>query len=155
MTSYGLIGAETPVDDLLEQYFPGRPKNSLYQAFESEQAALMAAMLMEMRGDDVDQDVGGQEEAVYHSKPGIPVDSVQEDKHEWDFSADTVVVYGFDSPVAVAYKAPNKDNRLIPLTTTQEPFTLSPPGGLGASTLWYRKMNEDDSDTSLNIIALK
>jgi hypothetical protein len=150
----GLIGTETPVDDLLEQYFPGRPRSMLYQAFESEQAALMAALLMEMRGDEVDQEATTQE-SVYYAEPNLAVDTVEEQTVEWKFNADSVVVYGFDAPIAVAFKAPNKTARLIRLTAEQEPFTLSPPGGLNASQMWYRKLNEDDPDTSLNIIANK
>ena len=155
MTNYGLIGSETPIDDLLDQYFPGAPPTLLYEAFESEQSALLAALLMEMRGDDVDQDVSGDSEAVYVSKPGVTVTGIEEDNVEWNFSADTVVVYGFDEPIAIAYKSQNKADRLIPLSPAEAPFSLSPPGGLGASTLWYRKQNEGAADTSLNVLALK
>jgi len=155
MTRYGLIGSETPIDDLLEQYFPGAPRNLLYEAFESETNALLAALLMEMRGDDVDQDVTGDEEAVYYSEPGVAVEDVAQDTVEWNFSADTVVLYGFNAPVTVAYKAPNKENRLIPLSPSESPFSLSPPGGLSASTLWYRKQTESDANTTLNVLALK
>lgn len=155
MTNYGLIGTDTPIDDLLEQYFPGAPRNLLYEAFESETNALLAALLMEMRGEDVDQDVTGDSEAVYYSEPNVAVDGIEEGTVEWNFSADTVVVYGFDAPVALAYKAPNKGDRLIPLSPSESPFSLSPPGGLKASTLWYRKQNESDADTTLNVLALK
>jgi hypothetical protein len=155
MPDYGLIGTESPIDDLLDQYFPGAPSNLLYEAFEDETNALLAALLMEMRGDDVDQDVSGDSEAVYFSRPGVAVESVEEQTVEWDFSADTVVVYGFDAPLTIAYKAPNKGDRFIPLSPTESPFSLSPPGGLAASTLWYRKQTESDADTTLNVLALK
>ncbi|WP_058992720.1 hypothetical protein [Haloarcula sp. CBA1127] len=155
MSGYGLIGADTPIDDLLEQYFPGAPRNVLYEAFEDETNALLAALLMEMRGDDIDQNVSGNSEAVYYSEPGVPVDDTDEETVSWDFAADTVVVYGFDSPIVVAFKATNKADRFIPLTPSDAPFSLSPPGGLGASKLWYRKMTEGDASTSLNVLALK
>jgi len=155
MTGYGLIGSDTPIDDLLRQYFPGVPENLLYELFENETNALLAALLMELRGDDVDQDVTGDSEAVYYSEPGVEVTSTNEDTVEWDFSADTVIVYGFDAPVSVAFKGPNKADRSIQLTTTQEPFTLSPPGGLKASKLWYRKQTDSGEDTTLNVVALK
>lgn len=151
----GLIGADTPIDDLLAQYFPDRPSSELYQAFESEQSALMAALLMEMRGDDIDQDVTGQQEAVYFSEPGVEVDSIEEDTVDWQFSADSVVLYGFDATMAVAFKAANKGNRLITLDPDDAPFSLSPPGGLRASQVWYRKKNATDADTSFNLLAFK
>jgi len=152
--TYGLIGAETPIDDLLEQYFPGRPKSQLYQVFESEQAALMAALLMELRGDDIDQDTSGSEEAVYFSEAGVAVEG-EEQSVEWNFSADTVVIYGLDTTLAVAFKSPNKANRLIKLQPDDAPFSLSPPGGLKAGQVWYRKMNDTDADTSFNVLAFK
>jgi hypothetical protein len=152
--TYGLIGAETPIDDLLEQYFPGRPKSQLYQVFESEQAALMAALLMELRGDDIDQDTSGSEEAVYFSEAGVAVEG-EEQSVEWNFSADTVVIYGFDATLAVAFKSSNKANRLIKLQPDDAPFSLSPPGGLKAGQVWYRKMNDTDADTSFNVLAFK
>ncbi len=151
----GLIGTDTPIDDLLEQYFPGAPRNLLYEAFEDETNALLAALLMEMRGDDVDQDVSGETEAVYHSNAGIPVTSTSEETEEWDFMADTVVVYGFDAPLTVAFKSPNKTDRDIPLTSTEAPFSLSPPGGVSTSKLWYRKTTESAADTTLNVLALR
>jgi len=152
--TYGLIGAETPIDDLLEQYFPGRPKSQLYQVFESEQAALMAALLMELRGDDIDQDTSGSEEAVYFSEAGVAVEG-EEQSVEWNFSADTVVIYGFDATLAVAFKSSNKANRLIKLQPEDAPFSLSPPGGLGAAQVWYRQLNDTDADTSFNVLAFK
>jgi hypothetical protein len=155
MTNYGLIGSETPIDDLLDQYFPGAPENLLYEAFESEQAALMAALLMEMRGDDVDQDVSGDSEAVYFSEAGVAVEGIEEQSVAWNFSADTVVIYGFDATLAVAFKAPNKANRLIKLQPDDAPFSLSPPGGLGAAQVWYRKLNDTDANTSFNVLAFK
>ena len=154
MTNYGLIGAETPIDDLLEQYFPGRPKSQLYQVFESEQSALMAALLMELRGDDIDQDTSGSEEAVYFSMAGVAVEG-EEQSVAWNFAADTVVIYGFDATLAVAFKSPNKANRLIKLQPDDAPFSLSPPGGLKAGQVWYRKMNDTDADTSFNVLAFK
>jgi len=155
MTGYGLVGSGTPIDDLLEQYFPGAPRNLLYESFENETNALLAALLMEIRGDDVDQDVSGDSEAVYFSRPSVAVESVEEQTVEWDFSADTVVVYGFDAPLTIAYKAPNKGDRFIPLSPAASPFSLSPPGGLAASTLWYRKQTESDANTTLNVLALR
>lgn len=155
MTNYGLIGADTAVDDLLAQYFPGRPNNLVYEAFESEQSALMAALLMEMRGDDIDQDVSGDKESTYYCEANIPVDSVEEETEQWDFTADTVVVFGFDAPIAIAYKDSNKSNRTIPLTPSEAPFSLSPPGGLGASQLWFSKQSKSDTDTTINVLALK
>jgi len=155
MTGYGLIGTDTPIDALLAQSFPGAPRNLLYEAFENETNALLAALLMEMRGDDVDQDVTGESEAVYYSEPDVDVTGTDEDTVSWEFSADTVVVYGFDAPISVAFKDENKGDRAIPLTVTQEPFTLSPPGGLKASKMWYRKQDNSDPDTTLNVVALK
>ena len=154
MTNYGLIGSETPIDDLLDQYFPGAPRNLLYEAFESEQSALLAALLMEMRGDDVDQDVSGDSEAVYFSEAGVAVEG-EEQSVAWNFAADTVVIYGFDATLAVAFKSPNKANRLIKLQPDDAPFSLSPPGGLKAGQVWYRKMNDTDADTSFNVLAFK
>jgi hypothetical protein len=151
----GLIGTETPVDDLLQQYFPGRPQSALYQAFESEQAALMAALLMEMRGDGIAEDATRDAEAVYYSEPNVAVDTVEESSVEWDFRADSVVLYGFDAPVAVAFKSPNKQNRLIMLSPNDAPFSLSVSGGLGADTVYYRKQTASDADTTMNVLALK
>lgn len=153
--NYGLIGSETPIDDLLDQYFPGAPRNLLYEAFESETNALLAALLMEMRGTDVDQDVTGDSEAVYYSEAGIGVNEIAEKEVSWDFSADSVTVYGFDQPLAIAFKSPNKGDRLIKLSPEEAPFTVAPPDGLGASTVWYRKQTESQTATSFNVLALK
>lgn len=153
--NYGLVGTDTPIDDLLEQYFPGAPRNLLYEAFESEQSALLAAMLMELRGEDVDQDVTGDAEAVYYAENGVVVNTTTEDKVEWDFTADAVTIFGFDQPITVAFKDTNKDNREIHLSPSNAPFSVSPPGGLKTSTMWYSKQDTADEDTSLNLLAFR
>lgn len=157
MTNYGLVGSETPIDDLLAQYFPGRPNSVMYDLFESEQTALLAALLMELRGDDVDQTVTGDSEPVYYStgEDPITVDSAEEDTVEWDFTASTAILYGFDQPIHVAYKAPNKPNRIVALTQRDSPFTLSGVDGINASQLYYRLPEEGATPTSFNLIAVK
>ncbi|NLV08729.1 hypothetical protein GOC74_02095 [Halomicrobium mukohataei] len=154
MTTYGLIGSDTPVDDLLGEYFPGAPNNLLYEVFEDETNALLAALLMEMRGDDIDQGTSGETEARYYSEPGVVVDEEIEDTVRWDFAASTVVLYGFDEPIVIGMQSPNKANREIPLSPSEAPFSLSQPGGIDTSTVWYR-LQEGAASTSLNVLALR
>lgn len=105
-------------------------------------------------GDVPLEESGGGEEAEYFSKPGISVDSTKENSVGWDFKAETVVVWGITSPVELAFKQGDEDNRLIPLTQSDSPFSISPPGGLGAERLWYKMQNDGDS-TTLNVLALR
>lgn len=157
MSGYGLIGTDTPIDDLLEQYFPGAPRNLLYEAFESEEAALLAALLMEQRGDGADGESGGDSEAVYYStETPITVDSAAEGEPvEFDFSASTVTVFGHDAPVQVAFKGTNKPDRLITLSPDTPSLELSGVNGLGASRMWVSKKDDDDPDTQVSAIAIK
>jgi hypothetical protein len=106
-------------------------------------------------GDVPLEESGGGDKAEYFSKPRVTVDSTEEDSVEWEFNAETVVVWGITSEVELAFKQEDEDNRLIPVTGSDSPFSLSPPGGLGAKKLWYSKPDSSVNDTEMNILALK
>jgi hypothetical protein len=151
--STDLFGQGTPIDDVLAHYFPaGDRAGTLGQLVEDEQTLLLAALLMEMRGDSIDVDTTGDETAEYVSRTVTVTDS--EDSESWDFTADTVVVWGFDEPVTIAFKAQNTNDREIPLTTGQDPFSLSPPGGLSTSEVWFKLGSGVAGDTTINLLAL-
>lgn len=88
----------------------------------------------------------------YHSTESeLPVTSTEEEKHSWDFVADEIAIYGFDAPIYVAFNDPENDDRLIPLSPEDEPFSLS----ISTSKIHYRKQSPNDANTSINVIALK
>lgn len=151
MTSYGLIGSETPIDDLIAEYFGEIPDNVLYDLAEDEGTALLACLLMEMRGEQTDETDDAQ--ATYYSAEGVTVTSTEENSVGWDYAADSVMIYGFDAPLYVAFKDASNTDREIPLSPDNAPFTLAPSGGLGTSEMWYRKQTSDGSDTSFNLVA--
>ena len=152
MTQNQIIGAETPIDDLIREYFPETPNSMLYELFESDHAMLTAALLMEMRGERAEDDRDGAAEAVYSSLPNQDVTETEQSV-SWGFSASTVVIWGFDENVDIAFKDTNKGDRRIPLTPSEAPFSLSPPGGLDASKVWYQ--TQGAVSTSLNVLALR
>jgi len=145
----GLIGTETPVDDLLSQYFPGRPDNLAYQVFESEQTALLAALLLEQQGGGGRGDEEVPADASYDAKT-VAVDG-KESKTKWGYQANTVLIMGFAEPLEVAFKQPGKRDRWIPLSASDhDPAEFSPGDGLGASRLWLR--TQSDNADSLTVV---
>ncbi|WP_121822835.1 hypothetical protein [Halostella salina] len=157
MSGTGLIGPDSAIDDLLADYFGGRPESWLYQVFESEQAALTAAVLMELRNDGTQREDPDDAEARYYSSGIDPIDveSVEGDSISWDFSASTVVVKDFDAPIVIALKNTNKLDREIYLTPDDTPFSISGANGVNTSELWYRKPGQQYDNTSIRVVALK
>ncbi|WP_306056967.1 hypothetical protein [Natronococcus wangiae] len=158
----GYIGTNSPIDALLTQYFPGRD-GLLHQLLEDENAALQAAMLVElqrMNGNDpleARDDRPDQQQAEYFvTEQPMPVTSVSEsDQHiNWGFPARSVTVWGFDEPIYVAFRE-SGDNRKIPLDPSDSPYHEAPEGGLHASAIWVRKASEDSNDTTVKIKANK
>jgi len=154
----GLIGSETPVDDLLRDYFPNRPRNALYQVFESEQSALLAALVMEMRGESTDSDEADDAEATYWTtEQAVTVGTDDVTTLAWGFPATEVLLYGFDQPIHVAFKGPNQANRDIPLNPGDgdEPAEFSPSNGLGASQAWVRTQDSATDATTIKAVAFR
>ncbi|ELZ22400.1 hypothetical protein C475_17848 [Halosimplex carlsbadense 2-9-1] len=148
----GLIGSETPIDDLIAEYFGEGPNSLLYEVAEDEGTALLACMLMEMRGQRGEE---ADAEAAYYSETDVSVSTTDEKSIAWDYSASSVLIYGFDAPITVAFKPRKRADRDIPLTSAEAPFSVAPPGGLGASELYYRKTSESASNTSFNMVAFE
>ncbi|USZ73233.1 hypothetical protein [Natronosalvus halobius] len=158
----GNIGTTSPIDNLLAPYFPGRD-GLLHQLLEDENAALQAAILMELQrqnGNDPlearDERPDQQEAEYFVTEQPLPVTSVnQTDQHiNWGFPATSVQVWGFDAPIYVAFRE-SGDNRLIPLDPKDAPYNAGPEGGLGSSSIWIRKPSEGTNDTTIKVKAYK
>ncbi|MCJ0620107.1 hypothetical protein JZX76_11475 [Haloarcula hispanica] len=157
----GTTGTGTAFDLLLNEYFPQRADDALFQAFENETDALLAALLIETQkanGDDPEfpqeQRPQNQEASYFTTEQPLPVDSVSEERLDFDFPATSVTIWGFDAPVYVSFKSTG-DQRKIPLTPSESPFNLAPEGGLGASSIWIRKPDESSADTQIKVLALQ
>jgi|GEM_PF-3029670 len=145
MTGYGLIGSETPIDSLIAEYFGDVPDNVLYDLIEDEGTALLACLLMEMRGQRIENDTA---EATYDAFEGLEAEYPDTDigetatpiesEVEWGYPAGSVVIYNLDKPLYVAFKE-GGTNRFVPVGPEDTPFSLAPPGGLDASQMWYRR----------------
>jgi hypothetical protein len=148
-----LIGRGTVIDDILADYFPEESRAGvLGQLVEDEQTLLLAALLVEQRGEPVDQDTTGSREAEYLSRELTA--TAEEDSTSWDWTASTVVLYGFDEPIDIAFKSPGQPDRIIPVTPSEAPFSLAPPGGLDTSEVWYSLGDGASSDTQFTLLAL-
>jgi hypothetical protein len=158
----GSTGTGTAFDLLLNEYFPQRADDALFQAFENETDALLAAVLIELQrqnsGSDPqypqDQRPESQTASYFTTEEPQTVDTVDEKKLDFDFPAKSVTVWGFDEPLYVSF-AGTGDNRRIPLTPAEAPFTVAPEGGLGASSVWVRKPTESSADTQIKVLALQ
>ncbi len=165
------MGSRSPVgttstkfDLVLDQYFPQRSGNWLYQILENRTDALLLALLYEMQtmnhgdGFELEQEKRpDQQEADYFVTEGpVAVTSTSESDHRlnWGFPATAVTIWGFEEPLYASFRS-SGDNRKIPLEPEDSPFSLSPEGGLGASEVRLRKLTSDQEDPAVKVIAFR
>ncbi|ACV47831.1 hypothetical protein GBQ70_11710 [Halomicrobium sp. ZPS1] len=148
------VGPDSVIERVLSEY--GIGADSWHEdLLESDTDRLLLALLLDQRGDQYLGETSTSDEPTYFvTEVPVAVDGVGQQSLDWGFPADTVTVWGFDGPVLVSFQQTGT-NREIPLTASEAPFSLSPPGGLNASKLWYRKMTESDADTTLKVLALR
>jgi len=149
--SWGLIGPDSPIDQLLAEYFGELPEGWVYEAFESEQSALLAALLIEQQGGSTSQESESNAEAVYYSsgESGLTV-TTNEQSESWDFTATSVVVWGWSEDILVSFKGPNRTDREIPLAASRESLSLD----VRTSEVWYRRQSSATADTNINVLAV-
>ncbi|NLV09357.1 hypothetical protein GOC74_05360 [Halomicrobium mukohataei] len=148
------VGPDSVIERVLSEYNIGA--DSWHEdLFESDTDRLLLALLLEQRGEQYLGETSTSDEPTYFvTEEPVSVDSVNQQGLDWGFPADTVTVWGFDEPVLVSFQQTGT-NREIPLTAAEAPFSLSPPGGLNTSKLWYRQMTESAADTTLKVLALR
>lgn len=104
---------------------------------------------------NVDEDSGNAKDyPTYHASKVIEVDSTTLDREEWGFPAASVTLF-FSGPVQVQFAPGGTENAALPLDAQSSPATFSPPGGLDARRVYYRKQEEADSMTKLLVAAFK
>lgn len=145
------VGTNTYIDLLLAEYQPDEVSQQgiVGELFEDETNALLYAVLKELRGERAAATSGsgpGKNNVTYTVKEET-VDNTEPDKIEWNWPANTVLVYGFDAAINIAFQ---KDEN-IPLAAEYDPFTLGPDNGLGATELWYSKQS-GAADTSITVV---
>lgn len=158
------FSTNTKYDQVLDQYFPERRNDLLYQLVENQTDTLLLAILfrLEQMDDGTDpmvptEDRPDQQEADLHvTEDPMPVTSHREGEQvlNWGFPATSVTVWGFDEPIRVAFES-SGDRRRVPMHPEYEPFTFAPEGGFGASEARVRKWSEDSEDTTVMILAVK
>ena len=148
--SWGLIGPDSPIDELLTDYFGELPDGWVYEAFEDETNALLAAILIEQAGINPSE-TDSDQEAIYYStgEDGLTV-TTDEDSKEWDFTATSVAVWGWDEDILVAFKGQNRENRWIPLSSSRKSLSMD----TGASGVWYRRQDSATANTDLHVLAV-
>lgn len=161
---FGPKGTSTKYDQVLDQYFPQRSGDLLYQLVENQTDTLLLAVLYELQrmneGRDpnfpTDDRPEQQEPDYFTTEQPLPVTSVNESEHSlnWGFPAKSVTLWGFDEPIYVSFRG-SGDHRRIPLEPQDAPFQVGPEGGLGASGVQLRKPSDDGGDTQVKILALE
>ena len=153
----------TKYDRVLDEYFPQRQGDLLYQLVENKTDTLLLAVLYELQemndgrsADLPSENRPDQHEADYWStEQPLPVTSTSESDHRvnWGFPATSVTIWGFDEPIFVSFRS-NGDHRRIPLDPQDAPFSLAPEGGLGSSLARFRLPNDEANSTEVKILAM-
>lgn len=158
----GSNGTGTTFDQLVNDYFPEREGNLIYQLLENETDALLAAILLEMQamnGDSGTPYAGSsvsQQDAVYFADafqvtadgPDVDGDHVDGTRLDLGFVCEEVDLR-FTDDIAVAFRQTG-DHKTI--TYRQED---SPVVGIGASTqyVWIKKADTATSTPTVHLEA--
>lgn len=149
------IGTNTYIDNLLAEYLPPERANHsmISEVFESERNALLFAILTELRGNTATAE--DNETANYISTNQVA--ESDEQSVNWGFSAGTVVLYGFDQPIQVAFKEPGTPGREITLNPDDgdEPAEFAPLGGLNTAEMWFKTTPAATGDTVIRTLAFE
>jgi len=125
-------GPNTYIDRVLAEYQPGdvAQQGWVGEIFEDETNALLAALLMELRGDNT---TAGPAEPEYSVK-SVSVESSSRERVEWGFDAHSVVVHQIDDLIDISFQ---KDE---PITVTEntEPLVLEFGDRTECTKLWYQ-----------------
>lgn len=160
----GPTGTNSKYDRILDEYFPERQGDLLYQLVENETDTLLLAVLYELqelngnnrfeaptanRPDQHEADYWATEEPRW-------IDSTNESDHRinWGFPATSVTIWGFDQPIYVSFRS-NGDNRRIPLEPQDAPFTVAPEGGLDSSLVRFRLPSKESDPTGVKVLAME
>ncbi|MCU4926647.1 hypothetical protein OB905_11750 [Halobacteria archaeon AArc-dxtr1] len=149
-------------DALLDQYFPQRANNWIYQSLENTTDSLLLALLIEMQmqnrgsaafpGDDRPEH---QEAEYFTTEAPLAITSHRESEQtlNWGFPARSVMVWGFDEPIRVSFRQ-SGDHRKIPLDPGEaDPFVPAPEGGLNSSMARFSLPDSDSSETQVKVAA--
>jgi hypothetical protein len=148
--SWGTIGPDSPIDELLADYFGELPEGWAYELFEDETNALLAALLIEQSGRNPSETASNLD-AVYYSsgEDGLDVTDEEQSK-DWDFTATSVALWGWEEPILVAFKDQNRKDRWIPLPKNRATLSFETT----ASEVWYTLQDGAQADTTLNVLAV-
>lgn len=100
---------------------------------------------------ELDLDENGQD-AKYDAYNNLTAEDGNEKSVNWGYPADSVAIYGISGDVQVAFKRPSKNNRLIEITQSDAPFSITGVNGLKAEELWYQSAST--STVKMNAVAV-
>ena len=158
MVGSSTIGPNSQVERILAKY--GLEATSWGDDLvENDTNRLLLALLLEQRGENaleaIDTQPDDSQEAGYFvTEEPLPVVSTDEERLNWGFPANTVNVWGFDAPIYVAFRSEG-NYRKIPLQPSESPFSVSPEGGIDASSIWVSKPDSTTNDTEIKVLALQ